>query len=150
MGLKDFKISEETIKTSGGEFAVRGLSLTDILTLSGKYYPVMEQLFEQFTADTSSEKTATVKKEMAASLISGAPNAVAEVIALAAGDGDDAEAVDAAKKLPFTVQIEALQKIGALTFKSEEDLGNAVAAVISMLQGSGKAIAQLNKQGFQP
>ena len=143
MGLKDLVIPTETIKTSGGEFTVRGLSFTDILQLAGKYFPIMSELFDQFAGASIDNISEAQKRGIAATLVREAPDAVAEVIALASGEMD-AETIAIAKSLTGPTQIEALNKIGRLTFVSEDDLGKAVAAVVQMMQGAGKTIAHLH------
>lgn len=148
MGLKDIKIPEELVKTPGGDFAVRGLSLDDILTLAGRHLPLMSELFDTFSGNSLDAPDGSFDKattgQVAAALARTAPDAVADVITLAGGYGlDDKEALKAAKNLPFPVQIDALEKVGKLTFTSEDALGKSVAAVVQMMQGASKSVALL-------
>lgn len=147
MGLKSLGIAKATVKTPNGEFDVRGLSLTDIMFLAREHLPVMEHAYDQLAGALPEEGLEEGSEEAVAAdlgkmLLEQAPTAAAEVIALASDDFDE-ESVKIAMALPFSAQVDALQKIGKLTFASEDDVKKAVAAVTNMLRGATSALNSL-------
>lgn len=135
MGLKDLNFAQAKIVTPGGEFTVRGLSLTDIMSLANRHYDVLASLFDQVAGRDPSSISLDDAGSMGATLLKSAPDVAAEVIAMAAGECDE-ESIRIAKSLPFPAQVEALEKIGQQTFATEDDLKKAVAAVIRIMQGA--------------
>lgn len=71
-------------------------------------------------------------------MIRDTPDLVARIIALAA---DEPDAVENAKKLPFPLQVAALEKIGTLTFQDVGGPGNFTAVLSRMMTNLG---AQIN------
>jgi len=113
--LKDLRLPTADISTSGGSITVRGLTLVDITTLVRGRFDEVASLFDKYVPQegASSLNTEAIGRE----LIDTAPEIAAYIIALAAdGDEDDA---GIAMKLPFPVQIEALEAIGKLTFGAD-------------------------------
>lgn len=119
MGLKDLRLPTEPVEVpGGGAFAVRGLSLTDMRTLVTKYSSELAQLFNLFVNDgTTNEAKIGNAAATAAQFINESPAIAADVIAVASGEADVYEIV---LTLPFPVQVDALTKIGKLTFASED------------------------------
>lgn len=139
MSFKDLRLPEETIVTSGGSFTVRGLSLPDVAQLVRHHRSVVEKLFD----NVKSEGTDLGVAQLAAHLLNGAPEFAAEVVALGAGEGDD-ESVQKARRLPFTVQLAALEKIGACTFAMEGGIRNFLETVIRMAESASAVMEVLN------
>ena len=112
---------------AGNHFKVRGLSLTDIAVLVREHFPDLDAIVDLFNG--VEEMTTDQFQPLALSVISQAPGFVANVIALAAGEGD---ATDAAK-LPGPVQVKALLEIGTLTFADVGGPKKAVEMIASLL-----------------
>lgn len=130
--LIDLQIPTVPVETPGGAFAVRGLSLEDIVNLYNEHTAQAGTLFDQFNkwaaADGTGEELPPLG-EFVAMLISQAPVLAARVIAKAA-DADSPEGLAMARRLPPLAQTEALEKIGHLTFRSEEDVKKMAALMI--------------------
>lgn len=116
-GLTLALIDRRTIKASGGEFSVRGLSPQDVFCIYRRHAGDMALWFDklQGTADLSLDAAPA----LAASLLDTAPGLCAEIIAAGADAGTDEEAIGIAKMLSLGVQAEALKAIADLTFTEE-------------------------------
>lgn len=139
MSIKDFQVPTESVSLPGGaSFSVRGLSLDDLTQLIQKHRPALESVFNKF------EEQGDVSIEMTASLIEGMvssfPGLVAMAIALAADEPDTVEKV---MKFPTSVQIDAAEKLGRLTFASEGGLKNVLATVVKIIRGGRESIEAL-------
>jgi len=134
MGLKDLKLptAEVTVPDSGS-FTVRGLSFVDLRTLFTKYSGEVAGFFDLLVRGKN-EGTLDIEgaAATAAHFIQQAPALAAEAIALATGEDD---AFEAALGLPFPVQVEALKKIGLLTFGSEGTAKKFLATVNTLMKG---------------
>ena len=118
MGLKDLKLpTAEVIVPDSGSFVVRGLSFVDLRVLFTKYSSEVSGFFD-LMLQAKNEGNLDVENAAvaAAHFIQQAPAVAAEAIALATGEEDAFEIV---LGLPFPVQVEALKKIGILTFGSD-------------------------------
>lgn len=138
MSLKNLSFATETIKAAGGEFAVRGLSLADLTRLVRRHGRAMSEFFDRMASsgNVDLERVAV----MGSALAEAAPELAAEIIAVAA---DEPELVDTALRLPFPVQIEALEKIALLTFETEGGAKKVVEAVIRSVSGVQTFLADL-------
>lgn len=137
MGLSHLKLASETVVTPGGEsFSVRGLSFVDISAVVRPYGPQLGSLFDGFKDGTFSLDDPTA---LLSNLINRAPEAAALVIAVAA----DEEDVALAARLPFPVQLEALEKIAGLTFASEGGAKKVLETIIRVATGTTSALASL-------
>lgn len=132
MGLKHITLPEATIEFSGGNFAVRGLSLDIIAHLVQRHGEKMQSLFTNFLKG-SGEITSETVASFALPLIQAAPDIAAELIACASGDPEDAEI---AARLPLPVQLEALEQLVALTFSAEGGPKKLLETVIRMAEGT--------------
>lgn len=131
MGLRGIKIPEARIELPDGGFAVRGLSLDDIMFLVQRHGAGLQAAFAQMMASDGELSTDTVAG-FALPFLTSAPKIAAEVIACASGDKD---AADVAAGLPFPVQIEALEQIARLTFEASGGPKKLVESVINLAQG---------------
>jgi hypothetical protein len=130
MGLKDLRIPTETVEVpGGGEFAVRGLSFVDLRLLVSKHASELAEFFD-LVANGSGELAITNAAAVAGQFINDAPAIAAEVIALASGEKD---VFEIALALPFPVQVDALTKIGKLTFASEDSAKKFLQTVRSLI-----------------
>lgn len=112
MSLADYK--PETLPVQLGReqsMEVQGLSLEHLAVLLREHMPDLDAVFDLFDGVENMPQGAG--QQLAMTLISQAPGLVANVIALAANQPEHAEK---AAMLPAPVQIDALMKIGELTF----------------------------------
>lgn len=84
-------------------------------------------------------------------LLTAAPELAADIIALGANlhrpgtlDSEDAQA---AASFPITVQVDALEKIGVLTFQSEIQLQKLIETVIKVASGTTALVTGKTSQG---
>lgn len=135
MSLKSYKPVTDTVELPGGhQLAVRGLTTNDLSALFSRYAGDIESVF-RLLVDGKSKGSIAVDDASAtvAQFINAAPAIAASVIACGAGDGDDAAAFEVALELPFPCQLDALLKIGKLTFGTEQSLKKFVATVSTMI-----------------
>lgn len=106
--LADIGVAVEMIDVDGKEgpakIEVRGVSTEDVLTLLQRFPEL--------------QKWIGGGERKAADLIKLAPNAVSAIIAAATGGLDDKTIEEAAAQLPIETQLNFLEAIGRLTFKS--------------------------------
>lgn len=156
MSLKDLKLPTDTVEVpGGGSFAVRGLSSSDLMTLLGAHSEQLSELFGIFSKRLAGARVSDGAVDPSTIDLSGidlvailrdvvreAPTLVAGIIwtADAHWTGDPAD-MEAAKRLPVLVQIEAIEKIGKLTFNGGGTDGKkALEAALALFQ-SATAVA---------
>jgi hypothetical protein len=128
MPLAGYQPEHRNVLLGGGNsFAVRGLSLNDVAVLIRTHFPDVEALFDLF--DGVEDMQAEQMQALALSLLSNAPGFVANVIALAAGEGDASDA----ERLPAPVQVQALFDIGELTFTEVGGVKKSLETIASLL-----------------
>ncbi len=132
MSLADFQLPRESINGPDGEqvFAVRGLSLNDVVLLLQNNRPAMERLFAEFQDkgdDLLGDDQALVQM-----ILANFPRLFAQAVALAA---DEPNGEDQVLNLPFSMQIDAFEKIGRLTFAAEGGPKKVMETVVRVLQG---------------
>jgi len=133
MPLAGYKPEHRVIQLAGGNsFEVRGLSLTDLSVLIREHMPDLDAVFDLFG------HMDVVKPEDLQPLITAAvsqmPGLAANVIALAAGEGDASDAA----KLSGPIQVRALIEIGEMTFAEVGGVGKAWEMVTGLLKMSKK------------
>lgn len=134
--LSELTIPTEEVRVSATQtVTVRGLSLEDLVAL----FRTHGQAFESVWADNSGEPGDGMGA-MARALLTSAPEAAAEVIALAAGEP---ESVETAAGLPGPVQVKALCAVATLTFESEEEVGNLMEIVIQGSEVASRLVSRL-------
>lgn len=142
MALADFDIAtEEVALPKGKSFTVRGICLSDISLLLRNRNSEIKAYFAKYS-QSGGVAPATFSSELGMSLIDAAPMLVAEIISCAA---DEPTMVERAAKLPINTQLDALQKIAALTFDAEGGPKKFVEAVISIMQGTTDLMVDLNQ-----
>ena len=138
--LSELQIPTSQVETPGGSFAVRGLSLEDIVNLYNEHTEQAGSLFDQFNKWAAADgDDLPPLDQFIALLISQAPILVARVIAKAA-DEDTPEGLHMARRLAPIEQADALEKIGKLTFRSEEDVKKMLALAIRHAKNLVKAL----------
>lgn len=135
MSLAQYKPDTETVTVTGRNaisFEVRGLTFFDFSKIIKVHYHDLDGLFDLYEKHAGTDLTALATGKFATTLISDAPGIVAHIIALASEDGE--AALEAAQSLPAMAQIDALRKIGALTFNDVEDVKKLFAQVMGQFQ----------------
>lgn len=128
----------------GQGFPVRGLSADDLSKMFRLHGAALNALYLERIVASEGDPEAMSVNALGRALLETAPEAAAAAIALAA---DAEEQYGYVRKLPLPVQVDALAKIAALTFHSEEDLGNFVRTVLLGGQTVQKVLASLTKAG---
>lgn len=136
MSLSSFKPQTEAVKFPGGEFAVRGLALEDITVLLRDHFTTVSALWDKYVNEAAIDAVGQAAPETAAGLadygsviteaLDIAPSLMADVIALAAGEPDQAAA---ARTLPTGVQLDAIEKVVRLTLEAEGGMGKFLETV---------------------
>ncbi|MDQ0317724.1 phage pre-tape measure protein [Amorphus orientalis] len=147
MGLKDLRLPTETVQFAGGEFAVRGLSFVDISALARDFGPELNALYRHFEnlveggGEGVSDEGMTIEgglMEVGARALGTAPKLVSMIIAMsceetAALEPEDLKVVG---QLPVAIQLDALDKIGRLTFEMEGGSKKVLEIVVNLLRGA--------------
>lgn len=142
MALADIDLDyAEVTLPSGKSFSVRGLSLADVTRIVRHHGPVVQEFFLRYAGNRDDLKKTGIA-ETALALLDSAPALAAEVIALAADEPEHAAKV---RKFPMGVQMDALEKIAALTFDSEGGPKKFGEAVVRLLQGTTSLLSDLNQ-----
>jgi hypothetical protein len=136
--LSDMVIETETITFRSQSFKVRGLGLDVIAALLADGNRVeIEAAVDQLEAiykTLGKDKGADMKPHLN-KLVVQLPGLVAKAIAYAA---DEPQAVDVVRKLPVTVQLQAIMAIGRLTFDGETSVKNFMSDLMSLMTSAGK------------
>lgn len=139
MPLSEYKPVVETVDFPGGSFTVRAISLPDVALLIDIHEHVISSLVEKVqnrkeiweNADNE-EAIRDIVVDLATELIRESPILVANLIAICA---DEQGAMNAASRLPITIQVDALNKIAKLTFTDMASVKKLAADVMSMVRG---------------
>lgn len=156
MGIRDIVLPVEKVAVGGDNFLVRGLSFTDITPIINRHFPVVAALFERFTADMQQNEGADFGEKIGSVgrvILEDAPQVLVEIIVagLDEEDKDDVEALHGmVRRLPMPAQMEALEKIGRLTFTSEAVVGKMVEMVIAALETTTKTVSAVTKSPSGP
>lgn len=149
MGLRDLIIPTALVKVADSGFTVRGLSPADALGLYYRHAGELSNLFEQFAGKVRAGLDVADGDVLQAgiSMVNGAPQIMAEIIALGSESdptGPDWDAdVGVALRLPAAVQIDALQKIAELSFSSDMPPGKFFGLVLQMAKSTQAALTNL-------
>lgn len=134
MGLKDLRLPTSRVDIPGDEeqfFEVRGLSFVDAKALLVKHSSELARLFDLVANGNGADPLSVASAAASAGqFISEAPALAAEVIAMATGEED---VFEMALALPFPVQVDALTKIGKLTFATEDSAKKFLQTVRSLI-----------------
>lgn len=137
MALRDITIKKTEIEVPDGTFAVRGLALIDVNSLFSRYADTAADLFKTLM---QGEVTQNDSAQIANMLVKDAPALAAAIIATAA---DEPEMEELVSRLPFPIQIEALEAVGTLTFTTEGSLKKVFETLIQLLSKGTDAVASL-------
>ena len=139
MNLRDIRVATEAVRVDDEQsFDVRGLSFADILSVFQKNTVQTRALFREVVGGLSeSGLTADSIMAVASKAATEVPEVVAALVAHAA---DQPENADTVLRLPMLVQLNAIEKVIALTFTSEAELEKLVEIVTSV---AGKLLGSL-------
>lgn len=153
MSLKEWSIPTTSFDLpGGGDIAVRGLSVEQVVALVREDRDTLTSAFEAFTArdDIAAAAKAMAEGEpapeidediavgdVASGLLETAPRLVAKIIAWAAGEHD---AVEQAARLPFPLQLDILIEVGRLTFETTSPK-KFMETVITLLGSANRSMA---------
>lgn len=112
----------------GQSVALRGLSLNHLAVLIREHFPDIDGIVELFQGKVDFKKTSIDAVVLA--VVSQAPGLAANLIALAAGEGDASDA----EKIPGPVQVKILTVIGELTFTEVGGVGKAMEMLAALLK----------------
>jgi hypothetical protein len=141
MGLKNITIPERTIKVGeDGEISVRGISLSDLMTIVNVYGPQASMAF----AKVQSAKSLDVKdvRALIGSMATEFPDMVAAAMALAA-DSYNSETVALLRRIPFHKQIEVIEAIFGLTFSQDGEIKKLLGSLNAMLAEVSGALMEI-------
>lgn len=138
---KQLLVTERVNVAGGAGFEVRGVSLDAILRICRRHWGEMGQLFEQVMerADGGIGLDLNQAGDIASGLLESVPTIAAEIIAEAAGYSEP-DAIELFRKIPAPSQLEALDKIAALTFTSEMPPKKVIEIVLRHLVGVKKTL----------
>ncbi|QJI52241.1 pre-tape measure frameshift protein [Cronobacter phage JC01] len=132
MSLADFQPETRTVKVKNVTFEVRGLSFADISSLIRTHMDDLEAVFTMYEREAQGLNFGNLAMaRLATALISDAPGLVAHIIALAA---DSPEFVDKAARLPAFTQLDALKKIGAMTFEEVGGVKKLLEMIVELVE----------------
>lgn len=120
MALADYQPPTRTVGKGKNAFDVRGLSLSDIQVLATAYYADLENLVVMYGNVSNDVLAMSNTQAFLIEIARTAPALAADIIVLASDAEDRQRAHDIARRLPFPLQIDALEKVTKLTF---EDVG---------------------------
>jgi hypothetical protein len=121
----------DQVVVKGQAMRVRGLTGDDLGLLVRAHLGTVEAVLQAVKDSAAGPLSGDQTSRFVLMLAQDAPEVVAQIIAIASDEPDQA---DAARKLPFPVQIDALQRIGRLTFEEaggSEGFANALAALVA-------------------
>lgn len=145
MALEDYEIATEEVSLPKGKsFSVRGIGLEDVTVLLRKRGPEIRTFFAKYSGSAAGKSglPSGFSADLGMQLLDAAPKLVGEIIACAA---DEPAMADKAAKLPLNVQLEALEKIAALTFEAEGGPKKFFEAVIRIMGGTTDLMIDLNQ-----
>lgn len=120
MGLRDVIIPTESVSVGTTAIEVRGISVEDLAVLLQDYGPKVAAVFAHIQNKAATTPEADVK-QLAMGAFREFPDLAAGLIAMASDDYTP-ETVKIASRLTLPTQIELLEKIFLVTFRSEGDV----------------------------
>jgi len=137
MGLRDIQIPTESISVGDTTIEVRGVGVADLALLLRDYGPSVAAAFTHIQNSAEKSPDADVN-QLAMGAFREFPDLAAGLIAVAADDYSP-ETVTTARKLTLPVQVQLLEAIFMLSFRSEGDVEKLVETltrVANSLSGS--------------
>ena len=136
-------IPRQEIPFGDDVFYVRGINLNDILHLMINHAPAMNRVYglvtEQLSAPGKGSITEGTVRDIAMKAMHEFPEFIFSLIAAAADDLSDS-AIENARSLPITTQLEAMLAILHLSLKTESDLKKFAAVIIGLVEWAAMAM----------
>lgn len=135
MALSDYTPeSREVIVKGKALFSVEGLSLGGLEQLVRTHMPDLESVFDIIILGEKPGQTLTASLvAIATGIVSRAPGLASNIIAVACTEPTTEELVKQARRLPFPVQVDALIKIGELTFEENGGVKKSLESLVTLL-----------------
>jgi len=133
-------VSRQVEIAEGRGFGVSGLPLDGIVAICQRHWEQATALFDDVIAKVGGELDLEQTNWIGGALLSTVPDLAADIIAVAAGY-PAAEAAAVFRKLPFPVQLAALENIAELTFTSEMPPKKVIETVARILVGIAKPLS---------
>jgi hypothetical protein len=132
VALSDYEPERATVAFRGGAFDVRGLTFDDLSLLLRAHYDDLAALVQLYDDNSSDFLTGRGLDRFVLKLATDAPGLVASILVLATDTrGDESEAK--ARGLPFPLVVDALGKVGRLTFEEAGGLANFLTTAHALL-----------------
>jgi len=129
MGLHNYTPQRHEVPLGGeNSISVRGLALEDISRLIRHHLPDIESLFELFSSGLAVKDQEM--ETLVVAIVKDAPGFAANLIALACDEPTEAKK---AELIPFPLQVQAIQKIGDLTFAEVGGIKNGLESIAALL-----------------
>jgi len=112
----------------GNSFQVQGLSLSSLAVLIREHFPDLDAIADLFKVGNSFDVNAL--QPIVLSVVSQMPGLAANIIAVAAGEGDASDAA----KLPGPLQVKSLMEICELTFAEVGGVGKGWGMLAALLK----------------
>lgn len=137
MSLRNITIPKREVPVDGEQkFTVSGVSADQVFGLYSRHREDLSTLFDNLAGRNRVEGAEVINS--IEGIITQFPLVVAEGIALASGSRPDeehwAEDVTVARSLPLPVQVDALMKIGELTFSPDMPPKKFFALLVGLIQ----------------
>ena len=134
MSLSDYQPERVEIKLKKSVFTVKALSLEALAGLIKHHLTDMDTVFDIFKGQgENGEITPEIAKNVALTLAKDLPDLAAALVASATEEGNTPDNLAGAKRLPFPVTVDVLQKIGALTFEEVGGVKKALETLSGLL-----------------
>lgn len=134
MALSDFVIDRRTISQGAANFSVRALNFNDFTVLISQHQESLDRALASISAGKLDSSSIDL-----ASMLTLLPNVVAQAIALAADEPDQAAKV---QMLPFGIQLQAAAAVWDLTVEQAGGLEKLMGDVTAALRGTTGALQQ--------
>lgn len=144
MGLRNIIIHREKVEVDENQsFMVRGITLFDIMQAVGDFGPQMALAFGKVTArEDGNPLTSAEVKGRIRDLAKEFPDVLAAAIAMASDDYS-ATAMTVVKQLPMSVQLDAIEKVARLSFRSEGEVGKLMESLVRAVAGATGALEKV-------
>lgn len=130
MALADYQPRRHQLVVDGQPLCtLRGLTTPDIAVLVEAHHPDLLALMDLINVGRALEDGELMT--ITVSLLQHAPGVAANIIAIAS---DEPTSGPVAEKLPFPVQLEALQAIGDMTFTEAASVKKTLGVIAALLQ----------------
>lgn len=135
MSLLDYTPERLPVLVNGEVlFQVEGISLETLAVLVKTHLPDLEAVFDIVVdSESAGGSFSDHLFRVAQGIALQGPGLAANLIAIASGEEVSLALIAKAKRLPFTVQVDAITKIGKLTFEEAGGVKKAMESLMNLL-----------------